>query len=499
MILMIQYIILCIIGIFDFIDEQFKKIKTIEYDELSILWPNNRDLKTIMAECDLFKILPSEVRDNKYITRSTKTTIISITWKTQRLIRLYGIIYHYYFSRPVKGGGSGCEVSPISGGYVRDPIPKLYCQPLGIFDFKSLYPSIMARHNICLSTVIINEDKDGAWEAPNGQWFQQHPIGLIPKIMYILLEKRKETGLSLYKLYANSIFGQMGMKGGRLYYPKIADAVASTGRYYIQTTIDSIKQPVVYADTDSAMVLVSSVNQFKKIHHYLNEELIINGQRFIQPPMQIGMQSIHPSAVFISKKNYCLVEENKVIIKGCAFIHSDCIHYIKDTGLSFLHKLLIEKQTIEQLTSFLTESLRVIGEQPFRLIQTHHIKSEKSGLLKKIPMVKLGDVISYLHLLDGELILQEHYSPSIHNLDINYYRNAFINTFHPFRPFHNLCDMMPISNKGQKRKSIVMTTKRRLIPLNNGRRQIFNLEKYIITQQPLDPQHEYHHIGWLDD
>ena len=486
------------ICIFDFIDndgDQYKKIKTIDYDELSILWPNH-NLKAIIADCDLFKILPREIKDNKYITRSTKITM-SITWKTQRLIRLYGIIYHYYFI--INGPSNNNRTSiPITGGYVLYPTPQLYRQPLGIFDFKSLYPSIIARHNICPSTVVVtgnedgdgngggNGDGDGIWKAPNGQQFLQSPIGLIPKIMYMLLERRKETGLSLYKLYANSIFGQMGMKGGRLYYPLIADAIASAGRYYIQTTIGAIKQPVIYADTDSAMVLISSLDQFKKLHHYLNEELMIDGKQFIQPPMQIGMQSCHSSALFLSKKNYCLVEENKVIIKGCSFIHSDCIHYIKDVGISFLHMLLVEKQSIEQLEAFRLERLERIGEQPLRLIQTHHIKSEKSGLLKKLQNVKLGDVVSYLCLINKELILQQDYSPSIHIIDINYYRNAFINAFRPFFDILNGSTVTGTStatthaNKRQKR-TITATTKkttRRLIPLSNGRRQVFNLKKY---------------------
>ncbi|EQD79780.1 DNA-directed DNA polymerase, family B, conserved region domain protein, partial [mine drainage metagenome] len=79
---------------------------------------------------------------------------------------------------------------PIEGGYVRSIGAGLYSNVV-VLDFKSMYPSMIIKYNICFTTL----SSDGRIVAPNGVRYldPEQKEGLIPKILQDLMRERDDV------------------------------------------------------------------------------------------------------------------------------------------------------------------------------------------------------------------------------------------------------------------------------------------------------------------
>ncbi len=155
----------------------------------------------------------------------------------------------------------------IKGGFVFEPKPGLY-QDIMVFDFRSLYPSIIASHNISIETLRHGkaDSKNSAPVEDNPIWFSEEKKGFLSSLIIEIItsrikisEKLKEEAtpiliarsLSL-KLLANSFYGYLGYARARWYSKDCARAVTSWGRHYIHKVIGKAKEAgfeVVYGDS----------------------------------------------------------------------------------------------------------------------------------------------------------------------------------------------------------------------------------------------------------
>ncbi len=152
----------------------------------------------------------------------------------------------------------------IGGGYVMESKPGLYRNVL-VFDFKSLYPSIIRTFNIDPLTHV-RRPAPGmpAVRAPNGAHFRRDLPGIIPELLLHLAAEReqaKQSGHSVkanaIKILMNSFYGVLGAGASRLFSPDVANAVTSFGQYLIRRAADcatSLGHEVLYGDTDSLFV-----------------------------------------------------------------------------------------------------------------------------------------------------------------------------------------------------------------------------------------------------
>jgi DNA polymerase I len=152
-----------------------------------------------------------------------------------------------------------------SGAFVYEPKPGLYDKVV-VFDFRSLYPTIIASHNIGLSTLKC-ECCRGKEKVPGEPyWFCKNKKGFIPLIIEDLITRRmrikeimkkKEDVLLAarsegLKLLANSFYGYLGFYAARWYCLECAKSVTAYGRYYINKVIDKAKEKgyeILYGDS----------------------------------------------------------------------------------------------------------------------------------------------------------------------------------------------------------------------------------------------------------
>ncbi|MCZ7643793.1 MAG: DNA polymerase II [Planctomycetota bacterium] len=147
------------------------------------------------------------------------------------------------------------------GGLVMPPVVGLH-RGVFVFDFKSLYPSLMRTFNIdpLAHARARGLPKAGIVEAPNGAAFAREP-GILPGLLEAFFRSREEakargdeTASFAYKIVMNSFYGVLGSGGCRFSSPPLAGAITSFGHYMLKFTrqlIEARGGRVLYGDTDS--------------------------------------------------------------------------------------------------------------------------------------------------------------------------------------------------------------------------------------------------------
>jgi DNA polymerase-2 len=149
------------------------------------------------------------------------------------------------------------------GGLILSPHPGVARNVL-VFDFKSLYPSVIRTFNIDPVTLVPTlSDTQDLICAPNGATFIRCP-GILPKILdrfFASREQAKARGDSVasyaYKIIMNSFYGVLGTEGCRFASNSISGAITSFGQHILRWTRDMFQDEgmtVIYGDTDSLFV-----------------------------------------------------------------------------------------------------------------------------------------------------------------------------------------------------------------------------------------------------
>jgi DNA polymerase-2 len=163
-------------------------------------------------------------------------------------------------ARPVRGAAGGLILAPRS---------ELF-ENVFVFDFKSLYPSIIRTFNIDPASFILEDTETGENEnfrlyikAPNGACFSR-TRGILPAIVdhfFAGREQAKKDGdliaSYVYKILMNSFYGVLGTPGCRFASDLFAGAITEFGRkllLWCSTFLSRKGYQVIYGDTDSLFV-----------------------------------------------------------------------------------------------------------------------------------------------------------------------------------------------------------------------------------------------------
>jgi DNA polymerase-2 len=161
---------------------------------------------------------------------------------------------------------TGRRVSGAAGGTVLEAVPGFFPNVL-VFDFRSLYPSIIRTFNVDPLAHALADGREPLPDdlvAPNGARFAR-PAGILPAIITRYAQEREaalaagdETAAYVYKILQNSFYGVLGAEGCRYARTELAGAITSFGKLFLTAARDFFEQRslrVLYGDTDSVFVL----------------------------------------------------------------------------------------------------------------------------------------------------------------------------------------------------------------------------------------------------
>ncbi len=278
---------------------------------------------------------------------------------------------------PNKPSGAGMQertTQSIKGGFVFEPKPGLY-KDIVVFDYRSLYPTIISSHNIDPGMLNCSCCPDGpAITGPDGTPYRfcQKRQGLIPQLVGNLITRRtqikkaiKSKGEAIepfldaqqnsLKLLANSFYGYLGFSAARWYSKACAEAVTAFGRKYIQDVIAKARQAgfdVIYSDTDSVFLTLGNnpPDAAVTFAHEINKHL--------PGLMELEYEGFYPSGIFVSakagafgaKKKYTLLREDGTLkIRGFEVVRRNWSAIAKETQQRIFEIILKEQNPAKAL------------------------------------------------------------------------------------------------------------------------------------------------------
>ena len=172
----------------------------------------------------------------------------------------------------------GRKVSGAAGGTVLDPLAGIFSN-VAVYDFRSLYPSIIRTFNIDplayeqaitkmkpktgITGIVSSEESSDFIRAPNGAIFMREP-GILPGLIAEYFNERlaalargDEDAAYVYKILMNSFYGVLGAPKCKYARTELAGAITSFGKICLHYARDFFIEKgyrVLYGDTDSVFV-----------------------------------------------------------------------------------------------------------------------------------------------------------------------------------------------------------------------------------------------------
>jgi DNA polymerase-2 len=156
----------------------------------------------------------------------------------------------------------------VTGGALLDPEPGVFAD-VAVFDFRSLYPSLMRTFNLdpLAHAQAAELPEADVVVAPNGARFSRHEA-ILPEVIERFMERRQGAKARndrhadrAIKIMMNALFGVLGAASCRFFDPGIANAITLFGQQTLHWTRDAFQEEevrVLYGDTDSVFVQLES-------------------------------------------------------------------------------------------------------------------------------------------------------------------------------------------------------------------------------------------------
>lgn len=277
---------------------------------------------------------------------------------------------------------------PYEGATVLQAQKGAYYTPITALDFEALYPSIMMAHNLCYSTLVMDDAKYG--NVPGVTYetftvgsrtykFAQDIPSLLPSILLELKQFRKKAKRDMaaatggmkevyngkqlaYKVSMNSIYGFTGAGKGILPCVPIASTTTCRGRGMIEETKNYVEAnfpgaKVRYGDTDSVMVEFDvQGRKGKEAIEYswqLGERAAEECSALFKKPNNLELEKVYHPYFLYSKKRYAA----KLWTKG----KDDQMHmdYVDVKGLQ-----LVRRDNTPHVRECMRELLDVVLDAP---------------------------------------------------------------------------------------------------------------------------------------
>ena len=311
------------------------------------------------------------------------------------------------------GGGAPATpaVSATQGGHVLASKPGLHDDVL-LFDFKSLYPSIIRTFQIdpvgLLGPVAAAEEgAEEAITAPNGARFRRG-TGILTELLDELFASRAHavaTGNvvagNAIKILMNSFYGVLGTPACRFHNPDIANAITSFGRQLLLWARDWMEThgglEVLYGDTDSLFVrakagtvldedagrelarrinadLTTYVADGWRVESRLELEYEAHYQRFFIPPVRGGKRG--------ATKRYVGLRGGELEFTGMEVVRRDWTELAHEVQRELYRRLFAGEPMEEYLRQIVAEV--TAGRRDAQLVYRKSLR-KSSGEYRAVP------------------------------------------------------------------------------------------------------------------
>ncbi len=427
----------------------------VDIDKLYIAWDNHhgeqlesycaynlQDAQLTLNLCR--KVMPNIME----LTRTIGLPMFDVSRMSySQLVEWYLIRQAREFNELVPNKPSGAEESKrrltsYTGGFVYEPTPGLY-KDIIVFDFMSLYPTIISAHNVSPDTLNCSCCQNSSQNKVPGEgdsWFCTKRRGFIPTVIDEVIKRRMRVKEILkaagedktlnarqmaLKTVANSMYGYFGFFGARWYNIECAKAITAFGRNHIQKVIEQAKSNgfrVIYGDTDSIFLALDGKTR-EDVQGFVAE---VN--KNLPGMMELDYEGFYPSGLFVgtkgtgqgAKKKYALIsEEGKIKIRGFETVRRNLSIIAKETQERVLDIILREnnpeaaieyvKETISNVRSKKTSTGKmVITTQLQKEISSYesygpHVAAAQRMKDQGIPAGP-GSVIRYVVVIGSERI-----------------------------------------------------------------------------------------------
>lgn len=352
----------------------------VHYSEIKKLCESKSGRRRVAEYCIKDAELPIRLVEKtkgiiSYIemSRALKVTLQNVIDQEQQY-KLYSTILHETIARntlipsqyTVRNIIGIDEIESYRGAIVQEPVCGFYKDPVFVFDFASLYPSIMRQGNMCYSTHVSKNylnahsekfaisdctvpDTDSSLcgnhtkinvkrtRIDNGDgnvtytYFvtHKHCDGILPYLLKSFIELRKSCRMRIksetdnfmksildrrqlaLKICANAIYGFTGVRPAISWLPcvDIAMTVTADGRDIIMKTvrhvIDKYNCNVIYGDTDSIMCCFQNISSTLRDDMFATASDMENDITSIfNGYIRIEFECIYKPFLLVRKKRY---------------------------------------------------------------------------------------------------------------------------------------------------------------------------------------------------
>lgn len=288
----------------------------------------------------------------------------------------------------------GAEEATTLGGLVLEPVVGLH-RNVFVFDYKSLYPSLMRTFHI--DPLAHAQAKEGDIEAPNGALFSREPA-LLPAILDQLWaqrdlakKQRDETASYAIKILMNSLYGVLGSPSCRFFDPAVANAITGFGRHMLAWTRDYFVargDRVLYGDTDSVFVQPANATGAREevlaLGATLVAELNAAMHEYVrttwktESKLELEQDTLYDQIVFAAtrqqlsdedagaRKRYVGWSDGEIVFTGMEVVRRDWTDFAKSVQRELYRRLFCK----EPIADFLREEARALraGERDHLLV-----------------------------------------------------------------------------------------------------------------------------------
>ncbi len=208
----------------------------------------------------------------------------------------------------VRGGDSRVHVAQ-QGGHVLEPATGLH-QNVWVFDFKSLYPSLIRTFNIDPVSYVPPPLPDLDLIRTTEGAFRREPA-ILPRLLDELFPRREaakrhhdDVAAHAIKILMNSFYGVLGTSACRFFNPALANSITGMGKHLLlwsKEWFESAGFRVLYGDTDSLFVSAAHADpahasaEAARLAALLNRDLAqyIEGRWRVQSRLELEFEKLY--------------------------------------------------------------------------------------------------------------------------------------------------------------------------------------------------------------